>query len=363
MLRMNCLHNRFIWCGCLILVICSVRCHDEDAVSRISIDETTKTNAVHITPERVIDGDVFPFARKYYVYKDSILIIQNRSENAVGNQSIPYFEFRRLSDMSLIKQSINRGNGPNEILNILCEFQDSRLYVVDFVKNRFGDLSVDYLLENEKPVLDLKERTFRFGNFKRFKNDYYLFDNINCFADKGLKIKQKASRFIIGDGSVGDTKEYKYKTFNVNQGKILVNPERERVLYFNPNQPEMELYDYDLILLRKIIAPDELFGRLNLTGNNNVVFYGAIPWYFCNYTYDEDHIFITYHGLLLLDDTSRIPALIFEFDWNGNFVAGYNPHEPVVTLTLSENDNRVLYITSTDSLGQPVLDKLVLPSI
>ena len=53
-----------------------------------------------------------------------------------------------------------------EILNILCEFQDSRLYVVDFVKNRFGDLSVDYLLENEKPVLDLKERTFRFGNFK-----------------------------------------------------------------------------------------------------------------------------------------------------------------------------------------------------
>jgi len=55
--------------------------------------------------------------------------------------------------------------------------------------------------------------------------------------------------------------------------------------------------------------------------------------------------------------------LIFEFDWNGNFVAGYNPHEPVVTLTLSENDNRVLYITSTDSLGQPVLDKLVLPSI
>ncbi len=165
MLRMNCLHNSFIWCGCLILVICSVRCHDEDAVSRISIDETTKTNAVHITPERVIDGDVFPFARKYYVYKDSILIIQNRSENAVGNQSIPYFEFRRLSDMSLIKQSINRGNGPNEILNILCEFQDSRLYVVDFVKNRFGDLSVDYLLENEKPVLDLKERTFRFGNY------------------------------------------------------------------------------------------------------------------------------------------------------------------------------------------------------
>lgn len=360
---MNYFHKCFIWCACIILVICTVGCYEEDVINSISIDVTSKTNAVYVLPERVIDGDFFPFARKYYVYKDSILIIQNRSENTAGNQSIPYFEFRLLSDMSLIKQSFYRGNGPNEMLNILCEFQDSSLYVVDFTKNKFGDLNVDYLLENEIPSLNLKERTFRFGNFKRFKNDYYIFDNINCFADKGLKIRQKASRFIIGDGSVGDSKDYEYKTFNVNQGKILVNPERERILYFNPNRPEMELYDYDLILLKRLIAPDEPLGKLDIIGNNNVVFHGGIPWFFCNYTYDEDHLFITYHGIMLLDDTNRIPALIFEFDWSGNFIASYNPHEPVVTLSIGEKDNRVLYITSTDSLGQPVLDKLVLPSI
>lgn len=348
---------------CLSLLVCLVACNNEKEDSYTSIDATAKTNAIDIVPERIIDGDAFPFARKYFVHKDSVLIVFNRSDNTTGPLNIPFFEFRQLCDTTLLKKMIYRGNGSNEMLNVLCEYQDSCLYVIDFVKNRFVDLNIDSILNKGKFVLNFKKRGFSFTNFKKYKDGSYIFDNYNCFTNNELKIKQNANRFIVGDGSIGDSHKYKYNAFNANQGKVLVNPNKDRVLYFNHNKPEIEVYDYDLNLLNRIVGPDESMAEYSVSNGKDVVYLGVVPWYYCNYIYDEESIFITYHGVLLLDDINRIPGLIFEFDWDGNFLASYNPHEPIVTLSIWKKDKRVLYITSTDSLGQAVLDKIVLPSI
>ena len=355
--------ENLVYGGCLSLLVCSVACNNEKDESYTSIDVTAKTNAINIVPERIIDGDAFPFARKYFVHKDSVLVVFNRSDQTAGSQNIPFFEFRKLCDTTLLKKMIYRGNGPDEMLNGQCEYQDSCLYVIDFVKNKFTDLNIDSILNMGKLVLNFKERGFLFSNFKKYKDGSYIFDNYNCFTNKELKIKQNANRFIVGDGSIGDSHKYKYNAFNANQGNVLVNPNKDRVLYFNNSQPEIEVYDYDLNLLNRIIGPDESLAKYSLDNDNSVVFYDKIPWYYCDYIYDDERIFITYHGVLIRDDPSRIPGLIFEFDWDGNFLASYNPHEPIVTLSIWKKDKRVLYITSTDSLGQAVLDKIVLPSI
>ena len=345
--------------GLIIVPSCT---HIENEEALININNTAKTNAIDITPIRMLNGDAFPFSRKFYIHRDSILVIFNRSENTTGASNIPFFEFRNVCDTTLIKQIIHRGNGPNEMLLIQCEYQDTSLYIMDIMKNNFTILNIDSILSTEKIVFKTNKSGFSFGNYKRYLNSY-IFDNYNYFFDKTIKVKQNAQRFIVGDGSKGDPHHYKYNAFNVNQGKILVNPRKGRVFYFNHNNPMIEIYDYNLKLIKKIKGPDESLARYRITNDKNIVFYGKIPWYYCNYIYNDESIFITYNGVLIHGDTNRTPALIFEFDWDGNFIASYNPHEPVVTLSIGEKDNRVLYITSTDSLGQPVLDKLILPSL
>ena len=146
---MNCLYTfkNLVYGGCLSLIVCSVACNNKKDESYISIDATAKTSAINIVPERIIDGDAFPFARKYFVSKDSVLIVFNRADNTAGHQNIPFFEFRQLCDTTLLRQMLYRGNGPNEMLNVQCEYQDSCLYVIDFVKDRFIGFE-DYTILN-----------------------------------------------------------------------------------------------------------------------------------------------------------------------------------------------------------------------
>lgn len=345
--------------GLFSLLLFSIACGKDADTLCVYLDNAVKTDAKDIVPTRIIDGDMFPFALDFYVHKDSTLIVFNRAASSTVTSSIPFLEFRKLSDTTLCKQVLRRGNGPDEVLDILCQYVDSCLYLVDFIKNRFAIVDVNDILEdrNEKSV-DFKERSFRFGDFKRYDNNAYIFDNYNCFSDESLGIYQKANRFIISDGMKGDTLSYEYNAFNANQGKVMVNPLRDRVLYFNSDRPEIEIYDYDLNLIKKVVGPDESEARYGITNGNGIAYYGKVPYYYCNYTYDNDRVFISYNGVVLRDGMRRIPGLIFEFDWDGNFIASYNPHEPVVRLSISNNDKNILYITSTDSLGQSVLDIL-----
>ena len=50
------------------------------------------------------------------------------------------------------------------------------------------------------------------------------------------------------------------------------------------------MYDYDLNFLNRIKGPDESLAKYSLEMIITLSFYDKIPWYYCDYIYDDESI-------------------------------------------------------------------------
>jgi hypothetical protein len=331
-----------------------------------SLDEGCLNRAISLKVDTLpsvwdFDENNVRYPQKCYVYQDSVLILDNeRSTNGY------YIEFLRMCDGRILKQLYPKGEGPDELLWCLPYFdQGKNLLINDFGKTTFASVAVDSLMSDTTLQFPLVKR---YANLSASAIPYkggYLVENPHRFIHPELGIVQDAPRFMYMDGgkTEGDTTHYQYTTCNVSTpGMIISNPQKNRILYASMHQSKLEVYDWDLNLLREVDGPVELNAEYVIE-ENEFIFKHSIPYAYLDYCSTEDYCYLIYMGAMVDwdKDMRNYPTWILQFDWEGNFVQSFTADCCLSSISLSA-DRKSFYAMTYSDEGEPILVKLRMPS-
>jgi len=340
----------------LLFLCCCQRSTRNSEITNIdkAIKMTSRTTKIDTVCNFV--NDELIYARRFFVYNDSILIVQNNKYSDVF-----FVEFYKLSDLKPIAKFFRLGNGPNELLSGNVTIQGSLLTVNDFIKKQVAFLNIDSVLNNSNYVPITYSHYCNTPTAVSYKDSLLLLENPHCFDSKDLNINNKAPRFVTtlkGKPYIED-KEYEYFTRNVcTDGSIITHSKYDRILYADFNNTILEVYDYDLNLIRKITGPDKLPIQYTIH-DGGVSFMERIPCAYLNYCCSERFVYVTYFGVMYSSKHSleEFPAYLFKFDWDGNLIETYSVGRYINTISLSL-DGRSIYATALNNDNNPFLIKI-----
>lgn len=346
------------------MVGCFWSCNLKNGDDSFYLEKDTKAVAERVKIDTVGFYEDFIYAKNFWVYQDSILVVHNR------NYEDGYFlEFYELSENRLITKLFRYGNGPNELLSANVDLNKNELIVNDFVKGQVVFVDIDSLLQGFPVKEPIKHYVFGAPTAVRYKDDCLLLENPDCFQDEKLRIDNKESRFIVacGDFMYEPTEDYRYFVRNVAvDGRIITNYKKNRIFHASMHEPLLQMYDTDLNLLKKIKGPDNLPPDYRVVGNTGgreeVVFKkGHIPFTYLNFCANEEFFCLAYMGDYLLDNTNieDYPFWIFKFDWDGNIVDSYTLGRYVSSISLSA-DGQTMYATVFSDEKNPFLIKFAI---
>lgn len=296
-------------------------------------------------------------AEEYYIMDDSILVVFNDTRH-----SDCFFEFYNVKSGSLVKKYLHRGNGHNELIDVIAYYYDGLLFVNGFMNKIFVMIDCRKLLDDPLYEPQFTEYSVYSQNIVSAGDGNFIYENAYSFSEPSINVYQDAPRLLSTNDKTDDTR-YKYDTFNVTGGIIMQNKDLDRVIYASKRFPFIEIYNSKLELIRKIKGPDELDVKYYINEKNNeIIFRGVIPNTFIRSAYNEDHFYLVYKGKLSNDLDHDTDSWIFKFDWEGRFLDSYFFNGSIECISLSSNED-CLYVTTYDSLGVPALVKLQLPQL
>jgi hypothetical protein len=320
------------------------------------LDKNIKSNAQALQADTIGFFEDLIYAKYFFVYQDSILIVQNQKY-----EDVYFLEFYDLKQQQLLAKLYRLGNGPNELLSAVVSINGNILTVSDYVKNQVAFVNIDSVLKNPAYTSAPIRYYTDSPNVAIYNNNQLLIGNPNCFKDDKLGIDQKAPRFIVTDQGTPyiEEKEYQYYTRNVACGGLLITKyEKDRIFYANMHRTQIEIYNNDLNLLKLISGPDKLPAKY-VVEDNEVSFKTYAPFSYLNFCTSLDYFYLTYMGDNLAREGSMYdyPLWIFQFDWDGNFVNSYYIGRYVSSISLSA-DGESFYATAMSEEEIPFLIKL-----
>jgi hypothetical protein len=325
---------------------------------------SVKENAKLLRAEIVEASYDFIYAKDFFAYQDSIMIVLNKAY-----RDVHFVEFYNLNSNKAINSFISVGNGPGEMLNTLAHVRRNELFVHDFAKNQIGIINIDSVLHNPdyriKPPVQFSNNVGSpFVTF--YRNTQLIMQNPYYFLDKKLKIDNKAPRLIvteIGDdnGKLSSLDGARYYTYNVSQGLIIPNLDKNRLIYASSFLNELGMYDMDLNPIKFVMTPDDIKPIYRFDDGNQIIFNGVAPYAYRGHYIDNNYFYVSYVGDYFSGDKhlKDFSSWIFKFDWSGNFIESFHSPEYINTLSKSPNKN-IFYGRGFDEDGTTVLWKLSL---
>jgi hypothetical protein len=347
----------------LLLIFCALggfSCSSSKMqVENIVLGKTVMTEAYMLVPER-IHIEEYIYAKRFFVYADSVLIILNKPSSVK-----PFIELVKLSDGSAIAKLFNYGNGPAEMLLATVNLSDNVLIAKDIQKKQIAFVNIDSVLNSLSYKVGIQNYQIRASSINKNRDGMLIFENPYCFKNEKYKIDNKAERFIVGNENTtdGNLLYYKFDTSNVTDGNIIVNRNRDRIVYAALSEPLIEIYDRDLTLKRIITGPnfhkEQTFTvRSGDEGLPSVVFRETIPYAYITYCHNDKNIYFSFVGELMQgrNNTWELDSYIFKFDWNGNFIKSYSTNKFINAMSVGQDDDTI-YASSYDEDGLPILLK------
>lgn len=341
---------------------------------RVKLEKSVLEKATPLKSHVLWSSDELPLAIKdAFVYADSVLIAVN-SDKGDGS----FVQVFNLFTHDSIASFLLKGNGRGEILSAIPFMQDNRLIVNDYVKGQVVFLDLDSLLRTEsyKPTiiqhgLHMMANIFPFG-------DSFLTENPYCFTSKTLNVKQGIEYGVprllrISDlyqEITNNSKSYKYDTGDVAiDGQIVCRTsDCGRVFYASMNKSEVEVYDGNLSILRRIDGPvifEESYTKEEASENGEppeICFKGVIPYAYMSSCADSSNVYLNYLGQVYKPKShpywEEMQSYIFRFDWDGNLVSCYSAGRRVRAFTRSVKEPDTFYATAYDDSLNLCLMKL-----
>lgn len=344
--------------NCLVIVsilILFLSCNDRDRVVSFTLDQAILDTADILKPESV-DFNIPITAGAISVWHDSIAIVLNVED---GNRKM--LELYNMNDGTLIKDFFFKGRGPNEILSSIALLHNDTIVVDEFVQHKIAVLPVRSLLfDNDyKPVF----RPYDMNSQRMWPYRGKLLGvNPNCYVDKRNGINNDGERFIVSDSCYKyvETRHFEVNTINLTGADFFISYGKNRIFYYSIDRPEIEIYDTNLRLLKKIHG---------IRHNDNIKYTELNGYLYSEREYDDaytnactdsEYVYIVYlnpqPGDTSWEDSDNY---VLKFDWDGNFIDSYLIRHGIAAISVSE-DGRSLYAFGTGQDGYPVLNKYLM---
>ena len=331
---------------------------ESDFLEKVTLPMEVKTRATKLRASVILDSYDFVRAKAFYVYRDSIMVIVNNPSN-----DCDFLELYNLNTHKLIKSFIKKGNGPGEMLSVSPFLSGDKLQLRDFVKSNLFTVNLEEAVTIEDYKIPLP---VHYGGdipspfVTSYDAESLIELNPYCFQDEALRINNRESRFLIckmGEPApVPEDVGSKYDAYNVAQGEILVNPDKNRILYPSLDFPRLELYDYNLAPLKCIEGPDKLLASYRIEDGRAICFNRTIPYSYLGSVTTEDFVYLSYIGDYYKDKVQDLKSYIFKFDWDGNWVESFDTGHYINKISISSDGT--LYGCGYDDDGTLVLWRL-----
>lgn len=308
----------------------------------VVIKPSVKENAKPLTLKEVPTGEVLDFAMGCYVY-DDVLVVTNYE-----NSNKHLLEFYNINTMELKKQAILRGNGPGELLLLLSRNYKDELHVYD--GSSYGKFNVVEFANNKDSKLEFVDYALQSQQQYLLDNDKFLVVNPFRFVNKELGIEQDENRFIILDATDRLLPNELIDATRVNTGGIMVNSKEKKICYYSDATAEIEIYDFDLNLIKTITGPDDL--RPGYTRVHNIISTKTLTYAYTDACYDDSYMYLAYDGRTIdamewIQNNGvmeKAESWVFKFDWDGNVIDVYKVSKEKEIVSLSVTKNGDLYL-------------------
>lgn len=310
------------------------------------MDEHVLDTGIPLRATEILDSDEFMYANGYYVYRDSILIVDNKAD-----RDSYALEFYRLGDRTApIRRFLRKGNGPGEILSVKSVLDCEKLVVRDIVKKNIFEIAVDSVL---------CDADYRPGEFVRYGGEYgmctgaifrddstLILLNPYYLENDEMRIHNGESPFLIE--RIGCTSPVTYhdrmvKSANIYQGSMIYNAEKECLVFASLWTDELRIYDAGLNLKKQIRGPVVVEPRYTYDKSDEVkslVFSKGIPYGYVCYCKDKDGFWLVFYGRYgVYDEKNPLGVHILQFDWGGNLLKVYNSTKNISRLSKSSRDD------------------------
>lgn len=341
------------FCLTAIVLLSVVSCKrvTTDNISTLALNDKIKDTAEALIPER-IDFDFPLSALGIYVWNDSIAVVRNSHMD----RKHKFLELYNLRSGEFLKSFVDMGNGPGEMLVAKFFYQNDTVLMQDVMKRHITVIPLDSALSGSfKP--EFKDTDIRSQVIWPYHSGLLAL-NPYCFVNEDAGVYNNGARFIISDSNYvyKETKEYEFDTYNSVLASFFISYPNGRIAVYNSIEPEIELYDTDLRLIKKIRGPELTSNiRYNIMSDGDVLTIGAPTSYYCE-CYDDNYFYLTFVGRFIEDDETIFDidrSYIFKFDWDGNFVDSYYVDHFVSSMSLSE-DGQSMYIFGVNRDGENV---------
>ena len=310
----------------------------------VVINPSVKENAKPLTLKEVPTGEALDFAMGCYVY-DDVLVVTNYE-----NSNKHLLEFYNINTMELKKQAILRGNGPGELLLLLSHNYKDELHVED--ASSYGKFNVVEFANNKDSKLEFVDYAFQSQQKYLLDNDKFLVVNPFRFVNKELGIEQDENRFIILDATDRLLPNGRIDAINVNTGGIMVNSKEKKICYYSHDIAEIEIYDFDLNLIKTITGPDDLRPGYTTLQNIMVNRTKTLTYSYRCACYDDSYMYLAYDGRTIdameyiqnNGEMEKAESWVFKFDWDGNVIDVYKVSKEKEIVSLSVTKNGDLYL-------------------
>ncbi len=300
-----------------------------------------ESNPIKLKADVVEVSRKFFNAKNFFMYNDSVMIVLNKPS---GKNH--FVVFHNIKTDETIAEFIRLGRANNEMLNCSAHIKGNLLLVKDFAKNNIAVINIDSVL--------LYGADYQIGKFIELGSNVgsgfvTLYDskrlimlNPHCFTNEELRIDNKQPRFIISENDVTPPLEYNnklYSAYNVTQGPIITN--ENRVIYASSSLSVIEVYDFNLNPIKKILGPIELTPVYRINDNNDISFDKIVPYSYMSSYYDENYFYLSFVGDYFHRDDSLedFDSHILKFDWDGNLIETYYSPEYIYSLHWSETES------------------------
>lgn len=326
----------------ILFLSCYQSLYDTD-VAVVHLDEKVKKTATLLNVDIINTDTILETAKNCFVYSDSILVVQN-----IKGSDKAFIEFYNLKNNNKIKETILRGNGPNELLNVIAWNSGDFLLIDGFVNHKFAKINVNSFINNPSNKITFHPYSFHAQSMELFNDSIFLVENPYCFYNKKLGIKQKVSRLYLSNGNYEYYKKNQISAINVNIGDIIIKPDHTKIVYSSRRKPFIEVYDIDLTLKKVINGPDYFDLDYKIDGDM-IQYLNNTPHSYMASCYNDTIIYLAYEGVVKKHNSvietqtdNNNNTWIFKLDWDGNILNSYYIQN-IKILSLSLGLNNTLY--------------------
>lgn len=347
---------------CLVTSTCSKQ-NKENFVSNV-LEENVLSTAIPLEMNDVWYPSDSIYSYRYYVYADSVLIVENRK--AAGH----FLDFYNIRTQKLVASKLPYGEGPGELLFAQMNYEGNVMRVTDYINRRLYNVEIDKINDpNYIPPYISYSKNLIITSSPVLYGDSVLCANSFHYVNLQYGINQRPSRIIVA--ATRNTDDYStsmnfdYLTANVGQGLLGANSKLGKIFFASFDASFIEFYNSNLDLVKKVIGPvslpeSNLSISINKDGMRDVCYKGTNqPEAYTEFTALNDRLYFIYTGKTVSwNKINDYHSYILCFDWDGELVNCYSVPTRISSLSVSSSESNAFFATVKDENGNPKLVKL-----